>query len=83
VRWLGEAPPLNWQVTCVDTGVGAGTAARIRSVAPYVSSWPIVVAYGDVLADLEVGALIRYHRNHGRLATVTAVRPHSRYGSSQ
>jgi glucose-1-phosphate cytidylyltransferase len=79
-RWLTEPPEADWQVTCVDTGEDAGTGSRLREAARHVSGWPILVAYGDVLADVDVSALIRYHRGHGRLATVTAVRPPSRYG---
>lgn len=79
-QWLARLPEADWQVTCVDTGVAAGTGSRLRSAAQHVSTWPILVAYGDVLADVDVAALVRYHRNHGRLATVTAVRPPSRFG---
>lgn len=79
-RWLAEFPEADWTVTCLDTGPDAGTGTRLRAVAQHVPSWPILVAYGDVLADVDIAALVRYHRNHGRLATVTAVRPPSRYG---
>lgn len=79
-HWLTRQLEADWQVTCVDTGVEAGTGWRLRAAVEYVSSWPIVVAYGDVLADVDVSALVRFHRSHGRLATVTAVRPPSRFG---
>jgi glucose-1-phosphate cytidylyltransferase len=79
-EWLAPMPEAGWRVTCVDTGIAAGTGTRLREAAQHVSTWPIVVAYGDVLADVDVEELVRYHRNHGRLATVTAVRPPSRFG---
>jgi len=79
-RWLPDFPEADWQVTCVDTGREASTGARLRDAARFASRWPILVAYGDVLADLDVAALVRCHRDHGRLATVTVARPASRYG---
>lgn len=79
-RQLSEFPEAGWEVTCVDTGLAAGTGSRLRDATQLVPSWPILVAYGDVLADVDVAALVRFHREHGRLATVTAVRPPSRYG---
>lgn len=80
IRHSASFPEAEWRVTCVDTGQEAGTGARLRDAACHVSSWPILVAYGDVLTDVDIGALLRFHRRHGRLATVTAVRPPSRYG---
>lgn len=80
VRSLSPCPEEGWQVTCVDTGVGVGTGTRLRQIAPHVPRWPIVLAYGDVLADIDIAELVRYHRRHGALATVTAVSPASRFG---
>ncbi|GAA4929046.1 glucose-1-phosphate cytidylyltransferase [Actinoplanes utahensis] len=80
VRYLDEPAIDRWQVTCVDTGEGARTGTRLRRLARHVPRWPLVVAYGDVLADVDLGDLMRYHRRHGRLATVTAVAPPSRFG---
>lgn len=80
VTYLDESAFAGWRVTCVDTGEGVGTASRLRQLARRVPRWPLVVAYGDVLADVDLDALLRYHRRHGRLATVTAVAPPSRFG---
>jgi glucose-1-phosphate cytidylyltransferase len=76
----GNFPEEGWQVTCADTGEQAGTGTRIRSAARMVSRWPIIVAYGDVLADVDTAELLKYHRAHGRLATVTAAAPPARFG---
>jgi glucose-1-phosphate cytidylyltransferase len=76
----GDFPEEGWQVTCADTGEQAGTGTRLRAAARLVPRWPIVVAYGDVLADVDVGRLMKYHRAHGRLATVTAAAPPARFG---
>ncbi|HEY4852395.1 MAG TPA: sugar phosphate nucleotidyltransferase [Streptosporangiaceae bacterium] len=76
----GHFPEEGWQVTCADTGERAGTGTRLRNATRMVSRWPIIVAYGDVLADVDIADLVRYHRAHGRLATVTAAAPPARFG---
>jgi len=76
----GDFPEEGWQVTCADTGEHAGTGTRLRAAARMVPRWPIVVAYGDVLADVDIAELVKYHRAHGRLATVTAAPPPARFG---
>src|ERR1035438_4654033 len=63
----GEFPEEGWQVTCADTGEQADTGTRLRAAARLVPRWPIIVAYGDVLADVDVGRLMKFHRAHGRL----------------
>lgn len=81
LRSLSDTPEEGWSVTCMDTGQRSGTGARIRQAARQVSQWPVVVAYGDVLADVDIAALLRFHRSHGRLATVTAAAPPARFGN--
>jgi glucose-1-phosphate cytidylyltransferase len=81
VKYLGGGIGDGWQVSCVDTGDPAGTGTRLRAAVKHVANWPLVVAYGDVLADVDLSALIRFHRGHGRLATVTAVCPPGLYGN--
>jgi glucose-1-phosphate cytidylyltransferase len=73
-------PEEGWRVTCADTGDQPGTGTRIRAAARLVRRWPIIVAYGDVLADVDVAALLAFHQAHGRLATVTAAAPPARFG---
>jgi glucose-1-phosphate cytidylyltransferase len=75
VHYLGELPEEGWTVTCARTGERAGTASQLLSAAPYVPNWPAVVGYGDVLADVDLGDLTRYHRGHGRLATMAVAPP--------
>jgi glucose-1-phosphate cytidylyltransferase len=70
----------NWQVTCVDTGLEAMTGARLHRVAPYLGTGDFLLTYGDGLADVDVPASLAFHRQHGRIATVTGVRPQSRFG---
>lgn len=71
-----------WKVTLVDTGEKTLTGGRLKRVAEYVEGEEaFCFTYGDGLSDVDVAASIRYHKSHGRLATVTAVRPPGRYGA--
>ena len=81
VRSLTETPEEGWSVTCMDTGERSGTGARLKQAARQVQRWPVVVTYGDVLADVDIDELLRFHRQHGRLATVTAAAPPARFGN--
>jgi glucose-1-phosphate cytidylyltransferase len=69
-----------FQVTLVDTGLETMTGARIKRIQPYVNSETFMVTYGDGLADLDLSAELAYHQAHGKLATLVAVQPPSRFG---
>jgi glucose-1-phosphate cytidylyltransferase len=69
-----------WKVTLAETGDETMTGGRVRRVAPYLDGDEFMVTYGDGVADVDVTALLAHHRSHGRLATVTAVHPGSRFG---
>jgi glucose-1-phosphate cytidylyltransferase len=70
-----------WRVTLVDTGEQTQTGGRLRRVARYLGEGPFCFTYGDGLSDLDIGAVIDFHREQGRLATVTTAQPPGRYGS--
>jgi glucose-1-phosphate cytidylyltransferase len=70
-----------WKVTLVDTGEDTMTGGRLRRVLPYVGDEEFCFTYGDGLADIDITALIAYHREQGALATVTAVQPPGRFGA--
>jgi glucose-1-phosphate cytidylyltransferase len=70
----------DFTVTLADTGDATMTGGRIRRVQRYVDGDTFLATYGDGLADVDLRALISFHRRHGRLATLTAVRAQSRYG---
>ena len=70
-----------WRVTLVETGESTETGGRIKRILPYVGGEAFCLTYGDGLSDLDIGALLAFHREHGRLATVTAVQPPGRYGA--
>ena len=76
----GNAEP--WRVTLVDTGEETLTGGRLKRVSEYIATDDaFCFTYGDGLSDLNITASIAFHRSHGRLATVTAVRPPGRYGA--
>lgn len=71
-----------WRVTLVDTGEDTMTGGRLKRVAEYVKQDPaFCFTYGDGVSDVDISALIDFHRSHGKWATVTAVRPPGRYGA--
>lgn len=74
----------NWRVTLVDTGEATETGGRLRRIASYLApDVPFCMTYGDGLGDIDIAGLIAFHAAHGRLATVTAVRPPPRFGGLQ
>jgi glucose-1-phosphate cytidylyltransferase len=72
-----------WRVTLAETGEKTNTGGRIKRVAPYLKQGTFMASYGDGVADIDLGGLLECHRRQGKLATVTAVRPSSRYGELQ
>ena len=71
---------LDWRVGVVDTGLDTMTGGRVRRLRPIIGNGAFMCTYGDGLSDVDVGALLAFHQSHGRLATVTAVRPPARFG---
>jgi glucose-1-phosphate cytidylyltransferase len=69
-----------WKVDLVETGPATETGARIKQLAPYVADGTFMLTYGDGVADIDLSALVDFHRAHGRLATMTVVHPPSRFG---
>ncbi|HEX8744179.1 MAG TPA: glucose-1-phosphate cytidylyltransferase, partial [Thermoleophilaceae bacterium] len=70
-----------WKVTLIDTGEETATAGRLKRVLPYVEGEDFLFTYGDGVTDLDVRALVDYHRSHDAMATVTAVQPPGRWGT--
>lgn len=70
-----------WRVTLVDTGEDTNTGGRLRAVKNYIKDEEaFCFTYGDGVADLDIGALLKFHHGHQRSATITAVQPPGRYG---
>lgn len=70
----------NWTVELVDTGMATLTGGRIKRLAPYLGNEPFMLTWGDGVSDVNLRELLAFHRSHGKLATLTAVRPPARFG---
>ena len=68
-----------WKVTLVDTGLKTMTGGRVKRIRPYVGDEPFMLTYGDGLADVDLKKLEEFHRQHGRIATITAVNVGQRF----
>jgi glucose-1-phosphate cytidylyltransferase len=71
---------LDWRIGVIDTGLDTMTGGRIRRLESIIGESTFMCTYGDGLSDVDVAGLLEYHRSHGKIATVTAVRPPARFG---
>ncbi len=70
----------DWKVALVDTGQTTNKGGRIKRLAPYLGSGTFMLTWGDGVSDIDLRKLLEFHRAHGKLATLTAVRPPARFG---
>jgi len=70
-----------WRVTLVDTGTNALKGARLKKIERYIDSDTFMVTYGDGVANINISDLLKFHNNHGKIATLTGVKPPSRFGA--
>lgn len=70
----------NWIVDLVDTGMETMTGGRIKRLAPYIGHERFMLTWGDGVSDVDLKKLLAFHKSHGKLCTLTAVRPPARYG---
>lgn len=70
----------NWKLDLVETGLKVGTGGRIKRLQPYLDGETFMLTWGDGVTDLNLRKLLEFHKSHGKLATVTAVRPPARFG---
>ena len=73
-------PPHDWKVQLVETGADTQTGGRVRRAARYLGNGPFMLTYGDGVSDLDLKSLVAFHKQHGKLATVTGVHPPARFG---
>jgi glucose-1-phosphate cytidylyltransferase len=76
----GERGSEDWVVDLIDTGQQTNTGGRIKRLAPHLGSGTFLLTWGDGVSNLNLTELLKFHRRHGRIATVTAVRPPARFG---
>ena len=80
IKYHGAHDEAGFRVTLADTGLDSMTGKRIKVAQKYVDGDTFMVTYGDGLSDVDLTALLAFHRQHGKLATVTTVKPISRFG---
>jgi glucose-1-phosphate cytidylyltransferase len=83
VSHLEQNTELSWKVTALETGLNTQTGGRISRCMNSLEGEPVIATYGDGLANVPIKKLIDFHKSHGKLATVTAVRPPARFGYLQ
>ena len=69
-----------WRVAVVDTGIETMTGGRVRRIRPYVGNEAFMLTYGDGVADVDVASLVEFHKSHGKIATLSVVKPEGRFG---
>lgn len=70
----------DWKVTALETGLDSQTGGRVSKILTFLKNERVIVTYGDGLANVNINKLLEFHESHGKLATVTAVRPPARFG---
>ena len=75
-----QADPVDWSVTLVNTGDASMTGGRVKRLQPFIGGETCMLTYGDGVADIDIDSLLQFHRSHGKMVTVSAVRPVARFG---
>jgi glucose-1-phosphate cytidylyltransferase len=70
----------DWKVTLVDTGLKTMTGGRIKRLQQFIGNQPFMLTYGDGVADINIDELLKFHKSHGKMVTLTTVRPSARFG---
>lgn len=70
-----------WRVTLVDTGINTMTGGRVKRIKEYIGNEPFMLTYGDGVSNVDIASLVEFHKDHGKLATVTSVQPSGRFGA--
>ena len=73
----------SFNVTLVDTGLNTKTAGRLKRIKKYVGSEPFMLTYGDGVCNINMHELVKFHKDHGKIATVSAIQPEARFGGME
>ena len=71
---------VDWKVTMVDTGLNSMTGGRVKRMKDFIGDETFLLTYGDGLSNVDINALLEFHKSHGKMVTVTAVHPTARFG---
>lgn len=77
---IHEGKQPDWKINLVDTGPNTMTGGRIKRLQSWIGNETFMATYGDGLADISISALVAFHKSHGKIATLSAVRPPARFG---
>ena len=80
IQFHNKSHHSNWTVTLVDTGLKSKTGSRISRIRDFIGQEDFMLTYGDGVANIDINKLIKFHKNHGKMVTLTAVRPAARFG---
>ena len=80
IKLVGNNKPLDWNVTFVDTGLETETGARIKKIEKYIDGDFFLATYGDGVGNIDINRLIEFHKKNGKTATLTGLKPVSKYG---
>lgn len=80
IKYHSDHDEVGWTVTLAETGEHTMTGARLYRASRYLDSGPFCVTYGDGLGNIDIPGLLAFHKSHGRIGTVTGVRPPGRFG---
>jgi len=75
-----QADSEDWKVTLIHTGIDSMTGGRVKRIEPFIGKEAFLLTYGDGVADIDIHALLEFHKSHGKMVTVTAVHPGARFG---
>ncbi|MFH1130707.1 MAG: glucose-1-phosphate cytidylyltransferase [Pseudomonadota bacterium] len=82
-KYHDEHPEGDWKISLVETGLETQTGHRLFQAKKYLGNESFLFTYGDGVANIDIDALVRFHRSHGKIGTMTGVRPPSRFGEIQ
>ena len=71
---------VDWKVSLIETGLKTMTGGRLKRISKYIDNEPFLLTYGDGLSNINIQDLVKFHKSHGKMVTVTAVRPAARFG---
>lgn len=80
VKMHGDNGHPDWTIDLIDTGLETLTGGRIKRLEPYMNGETFMLTWGDGVSNVDIHELLKFHRSHGKLATLTAVRPTARFG---
>ena len=69
-----------WKITLVDTGIASMTGGRVKRMKDFIGNEPFLLTYGDGVSDINIDDLVKFHKAHGKMITMSAVRPSARFG---